>query len=285
MPRRDLRQGRVEALALVRADVEDDVGEAEAARRCARCRAARRRSCVDLGSSSGEVDEVDGVATAGPRSPRRQRAEPLRRPRPGLGEAPGPRALREHLVAVAAEVDARARGARRDPAARRDVRAEEHRPVRYRGRWVSASASPVADGLPPRRWRSHRAVQLAVRPPRGRRRRAAHRGHRRRARGGRRDRADPGVARLAGPRLRRVAREGRPVRPYLPERAARRVPRGGGPAGRRRRAYPCYRTPEELEAARATARETDDPASPTRAQPRPDGRAGRASSRPPAASR
>ena len=30
-------------------------------------------------------------------------------------------------------------------------------------------------------------------------------------------------------------------------------------------AYPCYQTPEELEAARATARETDDPASPTRA--------------------
>jgi len=30
-------------------------------------------------------------------------------------------------------------------------------------------------------------------------------------------------------------------------------------------AYPCYQTPEELEAARAVARETDDPASPTRA--------------------
>src|SRR5215218_5014152 len=30
-------------------------------------------------------------------------------------------------------------------------------------------------------------------------------------------------------------------------------------------AYPCFQTPEELEAARATARETDDPASPTRA--------------------
>ncbi len=30
-------------------------------------------------------------------------------------------------------------------------------------------------------------------------------------------------------------------------------------------AYPCYQSPEELEAARALARETDDPASPTRA--------------------
>jgi glutamyl-tRNA synthetase len=30
-------------------------------------------------------------------------------------------------------------------------------------------------------------------------------------------------------------------------------------------AYPCYQTPEELEAARAAARQTDDPASPTRA--------------------
>lgn len=30
-------------------------------------------------------------------------------------------------------------------------------------------------------------------------------------------------------------------------------------------AYPCFQTPGELEAARATARETDDPASPTRA--------------------
>ena len=120
------------------------------------------------------------------------------------------------------------------PPADRDVRAVEHRPRTIGRRWMSGSASPLADRVPPRRRRSHRPLQLAVRPPPRRRRRAAHRGHRPVPRGGRRDRADPGVARLARARLRRVAGQGRPVRAVPAERAARRLPRGRGAAGRRR---------------------------------------------------
>ena len=84
------------------------------------------------------------------------------------------------------------------------------------------------------------------------------------------------LAGLARARLRRVAgaaaaRSARTCRASGSDATARSST-GWSPTGR---AYPCFQTPEELEAARATARETDDPASPTRAHRDLTARAGR----------
>ena len=87
--------------------------------------------------------------------------------------------------------------------------------------------------------------------------------------------ADPGVARLARARLRRVARQGRPVRPVPAERAARRLPRGRGEAGRRR---PRVSLLPDARGARGGPRDgaRDRRSGVADARPsRPDGRAGR----------
>ena len=106
------------------------------------------------------------------------------------------------------------------------------------------------------------------------------------ARDGGRDRADPPLAGLGRARLRRVAGRRRPVRALPPERAPRPLPRGR-PSACSTRARPTAATArtEEVDAARAAARETDDPASATRAAPRADERRRSPSSRRRAAAR
>ena len=84
---------------------------------------------------------------------------------------------------------------------------------------------PIAHRLPARRRRPHRALQLAARPPRRRRVRAAHRGHRRRAIVGRDGRRHPAGDALARPGLGRRARRRRAARTVLPVAALRSAPR------------------------------------------------------------
>ena len=115
-----------DARAEVRAEVEDDAVGAD--RGCGVERGAHRRDrlLVDLAVGRGEIDEVEGV-TDDRLDPDlvAARAEPLdlvlgvrRRP-------PHPRALREDLHGVAAELLG-AVDRLRDPACRRDVCAEQH---------------------------------------------------------------------------------------------------------------------------------------------------------------
>ena len=86
------------------------------------------------------------------------------------------------------------------------------------------------------------------------------------ARDRRRDRADPALAGLGRPRLRRVAGAAAGLRALPPERAARALPRGRRrPAGTT--GWPTATTDRRRRSRRrrAAARETDDPASATRA--------------------
>ena len=119
------------------------------------------------------------------------------------------------------------------------------------------SASPlraVADRLPARRRRAHRALQLALRPPARRRVRPADRRHRRRALVGRHGHRHPRQPAVARPRLGRRpgASAGRTRRIFRPSaldrhRAAADALVASG------HAYYCYCRPDELKAKREAA--------------------------------
>ena len=112
----------------------------------------------------------------------------------------------------------------------------------------------VPDGLPPRRRRPHRPVQLALRPPRRRHVRAADRGHRRRAVPAGVDRGHPDDPAVAGPRLGRG-----PVPPVGAVRPPpRRRPSSCWTSGA---AYECFCTEEEIT-ARYEVRKAAGPADP-----------------------
>ena len=255
----DARHRGLQPVAAVRADVEADIG-ADLRRDARGVHERVDRLLVDLVVQRRQVDEVDRVADGvGDARLGRHGAELEERGRVVIRRLPLPRALREDLDRVAAEVDA-APDRVRDPSCHRDVRAVEHRPRTIGRRWMSGSASAPRRPGTSTSGRSHRPLQLAVRaPPRRRRVLRIEDTDQSREAAGAIEQIQESLDWL-GLDFDESPAQRRPVRPVPAERAARRVPRGRGAAGRRRPRVPCFQTPEELEAARATARETDDPA-------------------------
>ena len=131
--------------------------------------------------------------------------------------------------------------------------------VASRPRTASLPVRALAHGLPPRRRRPHRPVQLALRPPDRRRVPAAHRGHRHRAQPARADRRHPALDPVARPGVGR--RAGAPVRPPRPP-----------PRGRRRSSWPSGHA---FWSAWQPARRGERPARAAGAGPRRRPRAGR----------
>ena len=141
--------------------------------------------------SRGRSRGTRTAADAGLRAPLPEAREVLlgmvRRP-------PRPRALREDLDGVGRRSP---RPGRSPCGSRRRSRGGRRAARGYPSDRVRATSPLRAepDRLPPHRRRPHRALQLALRPPRGRRVPAARREHRPQPRGGGVGRPDPGVAR------------------------------------------------------------------------------------------
>ena len=114
----------------VRADVEDDPVRADRGRRVDGAAHRPDRLLVDLVVGRGEIAEVERVADDAADARFGATLAELRDClRLVLGRPPHPRALREHLHAVAADrLDAVDGGV--DPACRRDMRAEFHPSLR-----------------------------------------------------------------------------------------------------------------------------------------------------------
>ncbi len=256
-PRTTRSSAAVEAGAEVRADVEDDRVRLDRARGVDRGAHRRDRLLVDRVVGRGEVAEVERVADD-PADARlgAPRLEPLDRLRLVRGRPPHARALREHLHAVAADrLDPVDRGV--DAARRGHVRAELHAEAcrtaaTYDERDVRRPRphGSEPDRLPARRRRPHVPLQLALRPPAGRRVPAADREHRHEPRGRGGGRADPGVAPLARDRL------GRPRHlPARPDgRGAHATPSGCSPRARptRTRARSASACPTRASSAGTT---------------------------------
>ena len=204
-----------------------------------RCSLGAQRGLVDAEARriAGRHVASAGACAAGCREPGRAHCRPDQRAPSGAGRGarwPGHRGAGS--AANAGQHSAAGRTRCRGPFA--------VPPMRTAGRsgytpscCDSRTFRPIPHRLPARRRRAHRAVQLAPRPPRRRRVRAAHRGHRRRAILGRDGRRHPAGDALARHELGRRARRRRRARTVLPVAALRSAPR------RRRRSSSPPATP------------------------------------------